>query len=243
MVARQPAGNRAVLLLSDGRDEGPGGAGRGSKIANPEDGIEEANRANIPVFVVGLGKEIDRQYLTRLSLRTGGTFQETPDSAKLAELFQNVEDLLKQQYRLTYRSALQPDGQMHSVHVTVKVQDRIAFDEKEFGPLGTAPTPTSPPTATPTLTATATPTATPTPIPVAPRTTPEPPSAPPVADYLPIVIGVIALMAVGGIVIAALRRRRPKQLRVFCSNCGRELESREANCPYCGAADKFERSL
>lgn len=249
IAAKQPAGNRAVLLMTDGRDEGVGGAGRGSKIANAEDAIAEANRANIPIFVIGLGNAIDRQYLTRLSLRTGSTFQETPDSAQLAQLFQNAQDLLKQQYRLTYRSAVQPDGKMHNVRVTLKAQDRIAFDENDYGPAGVAPTATAARTRTvapttivppsPTLLPTAIPTAIP---PTAVAPTPVAPPSPLSSEnsvLVPALLGILVI-AGGTVVLFAMRRRRPTN-GIYCANCGRELESKTENCPYCGASDKFER--
>lgn len=51
MTAREPRGNRAVILLTDGRDEVLGGpVGSGSKVATADDPIDEAHRANIPIF-------------------------------------------------------------------------------------------------------------------------------------------------------------------------------------------------
>ncbi|MBE2269010.1 MAG: VWA domain-containing protein, partial [Anaerolinea sp.] len=134
-VSAEIVGNRAVILLTDGRDEDPG-----SKVASEETPIQAATRANIPVFTIGLGNQIDRGYLERMARLTGGTYQETPDSAQLATMFQNVGDLLKQQYRITYTSDLEADGQMHRVEVIVKQAGRTAQTEAEFGPLGTAAT-------------------------------------------------------------------------------------------------------
>ena len=118
-AAAAPAGNRAVLLFTDGREEkAPDGTG-GSKVANDDSPIREANRAGVPVFTVGLGADVDETYLKRLALETGGTYQHAANSAELAQLFRNVADLLKQQYRITYTSGLPADGGMHQVLVAV----------------------------------------------------------------------------------------------------------------------------
>ncbi|MGD2146800.1 MAG: VWA domain-containing protein [Anaerolineae bacterium] len=212
--------HRAVILLTDGVDEGPGSA-----VASTETPIQEATRANVPVFTIGLGSEIDAGYLERVARTTGGTYQEAPDSGQLTALYLNVPDQLKQQYVVTYESGLPPDGDTHRVGVSVEVDDRQASDEAELGPLPVAPTPTSVPTALP-------PTATPT-------------SPPPEADeggrggilgvppsLFAAVALFVALSAVTlGISIAFLRRQAAQQ--EYCSGCGRALEPGEV-CPDCG---------
>jgi hypothetical protein len=207
-------------------DEGPGSA-----VASAETPIEEATRANVPVFTIGLGGEIDAGYLERVARTTGGTFQEAPDSGQLTALFLNVPDQLKQQYVVTYQSGLPPDGDTHRVGVSVEVDDRQASDEAELGPLPLPPTPTEPPTEVPT------PTRVPTALP--------PTAAPAEADeggrggilgvppwLFAAVTVFVALSAVTlGISIAFLRRRAAQ--REVCSGCGRALEPGEI-CPDCG---------
>jgi VWFA-related protein len=185
-------GHRAVILLTDGVDEDPG-----SVVAGEDTPILAATRANLPVFTIGLrgvGDRLASGYLERVARSTGGTYQETPDSAQLTQLFQNVLDRLKQQYRLTYRSGLPADGQRHRVQVRVSAGDRSAEAATTFGPLPLAPTDTpAPPTPTPTATVAASPTptatasATATPLPTdtaTPTPTDTPEAAPAVAITL-----------------------------------------------------------
>jgi len=237
LAAGQPPGNRAVLLLTDGRDETLGGPrGSGSKVANEDTPIREANRTNVPVFTIGLGREIDRPYLQRLALETGGTYQETPDSADLTTLFQNVADLLKQQYRLTYQSGVPKDGGMHRVLVSVRHGERVAFDEREWGPAPLEPTPTVTTMPSPTLTPT------PTPLPAASAPLPSPGAS---ATASP--TGMPPVIAIGGAVLTALAalaagaavwvRRRPKP--TYCLRCGHRLKPGEP-CPYCGASGEYQ---
>lgn len=239
-AAEQPPGNRAVLLLTDGREERALDGSGGSRVADEDTAIREANRATIPVFTIGLGNEIDEAYLKRLALETGGIYQQTPDSAALAELFQNVADLLKQRYRITYESGLSEDGKEHSVLVTVKHRERIAFGEYKFGPLGIAPTPT------PVL-----PTATPTPVPTdTPTPQPTPTSTPtPVATTTATLLGLppgaligggagaLVLLLILGLLLGKRRRHGPAPVR--CLNCGYALPSPDAPCPSCGYAGTY----
>lgn len=138
-------GHRAVILLTDGVDEGPG-----SIVASADTPVLEATRANVPIFTIGLGSEIDAGYLQRVARVTGGTYQEAPESAELEATFLNVLERLKQQYVLTYTSPLPADGSTHRVTVSAEVNGRHAGDETELGPLPVVATPTPEPTPEPT---------------------------------------------------------------------------------------------
>ncbi|MDW8071761.1 MAG: VWA domain-containing protein, partial [Anaerolineae bacterium] len=147
--------NRFIVLLTDGVDEDPG-----SVLVTADEAIAEAARANIPIFAIGyegVGGRLAREFLQRAARETGGSYQETPDSAQLVSLFREILERPKQQTRLTYRSGLLPDGRTHSVRVRVRVGDQSGEGVGILGPVPFIPTPT------PTLTPTATPTVTPTP--------------------------------------------------------------------------------
>jgi VWFA-related protein len=216
LVAQQAEGNRAVLLFTDGKDEGSTPDLPGSAIANTEDAIQEANRHNIPVFTIGLGDDIDRQWLERVAMRTGGTYQQTPTSGDLTRLFQNVADLLKQQYRVTYRSGVPADGAMHHLRVDFKKGVLDAFDAADWGPVPLQIEPTAlPPTAAP--------------------VPPEAPTAAPqqggVSAAVMAGIGLLVILAGGGFLLT--RRSRPAaQQQSICPNCGRDVGP-DGLCPDC----------
>lgn len=255
-AAAQPPGNRAVVLFTDGREEKTADGKGGSRIANEDSPIREANRSGIPVFTIGLGDDVDESYLQRLALETGGTYQHAQRSAELADLFANVSALLKQQYRIDYASALPADGDMHRLRLEVEVGQHRAFAEVAFGPLPFVPTPTpaNQPTATPTPTATPLPTATPTP---APTATPEPsppptlvlasaatPAPPARGGFLGIPLldwgGVLAaLLLLGGGGMWLARRRPGPATTHHCLQCGHALPAADAPCPSCGYRGSF----
>jgi VWFA-related protein len=123
IVAMQPPGTRAVILFTDGKDEkldqATNQAGPGS-ISTAERPIAAAKEAHIPVFTIGLGKEIDSRYLQRIAEETGGRYQETPASDKLTETFQNIGVQLKTQYLVKFKSQAFPDGKDHNLRVRAK---------------------------------------------------------------------------------------------------------------------------
>lgn len=150
LTSREPVGKRAVVLITDGRDErdnkkGTPVADAGSLTA-PDDPINEAARHGIPVFAIGLGGKIDSKYLSRLALRTGGEYRETPNPEELTMLLEGLIDNLKQQYVLTYESTLPEDTSPHSIMVRVNLPQGQAWDEKKVQfKEAPPPTKTSPP--------------------------------------------------------------------------------------------------
>jgi len=112
-ITSQQPGRRAILLMTDGKDQG--------STLTTSDPIDEANRQRTPIFPIGLSTgQLDTQYLSRLAVRTGGQFQSTATPEELTQLFQNVLAQLKEQYVLTYSSRVpKVDGQSHSLTVQV----------------------------------------------------------------------------------------------------------------------------
>ena len=139
MAAAEPVGKRAVIVLTDGRDERDNAQGVPVKdtgsLSTPDDPINEANRHGIPIFSVGLagiGGKIDTRYLMRLAERTGGIYQEAPKPEELTPLFENVVNQLKTQYVLGYPSRLERDQSYHSLMVRVNLPQGQDFDEIKF---------------------------------------------------------------------------------------------------------------
>lgn len=154
MASTEPVGKRAVIVMTDGRDERDNAQGVPIKdagsLSSPDDPINEANQHNIPIFsigLVGLGGKIDTKYLRRLAERTGGVYQGAPEPEELAPLFENVVEQLKQQYVLTYESRLPDDSSFHSVLIRVQHPQGQAIGEKKVQIRQPEPT-AEPPTAT-----------------------------------------------------------------------------------------------
>ena len=72
--AREPpgAGLRAVVLLTDGKDEGEGPAGTPGSALRFEPLRQQLASAGVPLFILGLGQEVDRDVLRALASASGG---------------------------------------------------------------------------------------------------------------------------------------------------------------------------
>lgn len=255
LTDRTDLGYRAVILLTDGVDETPG-----SVVATKDTPAGEAQRANLPIFTIGLGERTDPNYLKVLAERTGGTYQYAPTSADLLLLFQNIIFRLKQQYLLTYSSGFDCDGLTHRVEVLVKVAGGEVSDGLEFGPLevrpgcnGAAvavvdegseaaevvePSPTAVvevvvlPTLAPEVTATA-----PAVVVVPPAgATPEPVSGILAGPALLTACAFLLTVAiVGSLTMYGVTKRRGGPV---CNNCGyRWPRGGAVSCPQCGSTD------
>ena len=103
LTAKLPEGHRAVLLLSDGMND-PAGLG------DPEIPLQMAKEHQVPVFVIGLGNNFDKSYVESLAAQSGGFVRIAPKSSELAQAFDDIAQLLKTQFVLSYESQLDEAG-------------------------------------------------------------------------------------------------------------------------------------
>jgi len=221
---------KAVLLLSDGRNEP-------KEVGEAHHAIDLAKQAGIPFFVIGLGEEVDDDYLTNLAFETGGIYRKAPTSAELAQLFTEMADLLKTSYILQYTSQLPADGASHSLQLSLDVTGATAMETAQMGPL---PSPTVEPTKIEPqvvvteveriITTTSQPTALP---------APEQPEKQSFNWYwiIPIIVVVASLI---GIIFF---KRKPKPVPEACARCGRDLTGTTGPCPDCGSEKRLKKQL
>jgi VWFA-related protein len=114
-------GQRAILLLSDGKDE--------SSEFTFEETLEYARRAGVTIYTIGLslsGGEA-RQKLFRLAEETGGNSFFIRDVAELPEIYEAIEEELRSQYLVAYQSSNPGDdrdgdgGEFRTVDLRVDV--------------------------------------------------------------------------------------------------------------------------
>ncbi len=94
-------GQRALLLLSDGKDE--------RSRFDFEETLDYARRAGVTVYAIGLFQRdaAVRSRLERLADETGGRAFFLDDLAKLSEVYSLIQQELRSQYLLTYQSSNQ----------------------------------------------------------------------------------------------------------------------------------------
>ncbi len=123
-------GRRAVILLTDGRDETAV-----SKVCSSytvDDVIKQANGAsgNIPIYAIGLGKNIDENTLRRISGLTGGEYLSSPDSSQLETMFDKLNQQITGQYQINYDSSAAPGP--HKLAVEVSIGSEKDQSTREF---------------------------------------------------------------------------------------------------------------
>ncbi|MFN2521301.1 MAG: VWA domain-containing protein [Candidatus Limnocylindria bacterium] len=160
-----PKARRAVVLLTDGLDN----SSRTQRAA----ALQRVQAAGYPVFVVGLGDQLDRPTLQAFAdASKGGQAFVAPTSAQLAGVYAGLSEQILTQYSVAYRSSQVAQPQSRTVPIRLQlIHDGNLLGETTVNyiiPAG-AGTPTSAP-------AKAAPVAPAPPVPAAPAAVvPEPP--------------------------------------------------------------------
>jgi len=117
---------RAVILLSDGLDNG--------SVLSRDEAVATVEALAAPVFVIGLGDEIDGAYLEEVASLSGGRFAATPSPAGLAQLYAEAGEVLRGQYILTLdTSQLAPNlSEPANLRVHVKAAGLQASAERDL---------------------------------------------------------------------------------------------------------------
>ncbi|MEM9555605.1 MAG: VWA domain-containing protein [Acidobacteriota bacterium] len=116
-------GQRAILVLSDGRDE--------SSRFSFDDTLEYARRAGITVYTIGLrlGDPGARRKLGRLADETGGRAFFLRDIADLSEIYSTIQSELRSQLLITYQSSNTSSDEAFR-RIELKVDDPRAAEVK-----------------------------------------------------------------------------------------------------------------
>lgn len=140
MFTPQPAGSRAVILLTNGKDETATGAKCSDHTADEVIAGASEGDLRAPLYVVALGVEAeteddlkDIETLQGFAGGTGGLYLELSNSSKLANTFDSMSALLRAQYILTYTSVSMPGP--HNVIVSVNSPNQpvpLGSDTRKF---------------------------------------------------------------------------------------------------------------
>jgi VWFA-related protein len=124
-----PKGRRAVVMLTDGRDE----KGEGTcSIHSLNDVIDAATTKTIrvPIYTIGVGPQVDAKELGRMASLTGGRSMIASSLSELPGFYRLIADQLKNQYLVRYITH-SPSGE-HSLVIKVMHAGAIGQDEKRF---------------------------------------------------------------------------------------------------------------
>jgi VWFA-related protein len=94
---------RAIVLLTDGKDEDASGKHAGSK-ATLSATLARLKEEGTPLFALGLGAGVEKDVLTRLAGASGGRAFFAPTEKDLDAVYRELAGALKSQYILVYNS-------------------------------------------------------------------------------------------------------------------------------------------
>ena len=129
-IAALPYGRRAVILLTDGKDETLAGGPCSKLTIDDVIGLASEGNIRVPIFTIALGNNVDEAGLTRLATLTGGRFDKSQDTSQLEGLFARLLDLLQSQYILHYTSSAAPGS--HSLVMNVDYLNESATDTRGY---------------------------------------------------------------------------------------------------------------
>jgi VWFA-related protein len=116
---RSVKGRRALVVVSDGRDENAASNGPGS-LASWDEALAAAAADDITVYAIGLGARVDRERLERLAAATGGETYFTEEVAELEGHYQRIVEELHRRYVIGYTSTNSArDGGWRQVSIEV----------------------------------------------------------------------------------------------------------------------------
>lgn len=125
-----PAGQRAIILLTDGIDETPSGSPCSEHTLQQV--IDHANEAStrVPIYTIGVGTRAKPEELQDIADSTGGSAFTGGDAASIDGLFAAISALLKNQYALVYET--QTTSGEHTLTITATVGGATAVGSRSF---------------------------------------------------------------------------------------------------------------
>ena len=110
-AGKAPTNRSAVVLLTDGQDEG-------SSLGTQEVLAKIAAR-EVPIYALGYGKDTDTKTLKRFAAASHGQFYLATEGADISGAFTDVAKELQNDYLLTWTTSGRP---IHAALVTIKMQ-------------------------------------------------------------------------------------------------------------------------
>jgi VWFA-related protein len=118
-------GRRAVVVMTDGRDENNPGTAPGSSHTLPEV-LELAREVDATVLPIGLGTNLDRGGLERLADISGGAAFFPTDASELHAQFARTIENLRRRYVVGYTSThVQRDGSWRNVEIKSRSTNHV----------------------------------------------------------------------------------------------------------------------
>lgn len=130
MLAPQPQGRRAVIVLTDGVDETLNGGNCSVHTLDDVTDLAITGGTRTPIYTIGLTDRSDERNLERMSVLTGGRYRLAPDRSYLEDRFDALTDQFRNEYVLHYTSTSAPGT--YQLLLEVDHRDRRDQDTRNF---------------------------------------------------------------------------------------------------------------
>ncbi len=103
-------GKKAIVLFTDGKDESYSGSKPFSRHTL-EEVLAHAKQVEVPIYVVGIGKEFNENILSAIANETEGTYYYAPSPYELSRLFKQIVQSFKTYYKIVFATPCQTKDQ------------------------------------------------------------------------------------------------------------------------------------
>ncbi len=132
LMLKQYKGRKAVVVLTDGRDEDNPGTGPGS-TRTWEQVIGLFREIDVTAFAVGLGTKIDPTRLTALATVSGGQAYFPQEVAELSAQYARIVDNLSHRYIIGYTSTNSSrDGKWRTVEIKTRTAGIVVHSRQGY---------------------------------------------------------------------------------------------------------------
>lgn len=116
-------GRRAVVVVTDGRDENNPGTAPGS-VRTLDEVRDRMKQAAVTVFAIGVGPKVDRAVLERLAAESAGESYFPLEVTELEAQYRRVLENLRRRYVISYTSTNpKRDGAWRAVEIISRIPD------------------------------------------------------------------------------------------------------------------------
>ena len=132
LMLKRYTGRKAVVVLTDGRDEDNPGTGPGS-TRTWEQVIGLFREVDVTAFAVGLGTKIDPERLTALATVSGGQAYFPQEVAELSAQYARIVDNLSHRYVIGYTSTNSSrDGKWRTVEIRTRTAGIVVHSRQGY---------------------------------------------------------------------------------------------------------------
>ena len=132
LMLKQYKGRKAIVVLTDGRDEDNPGTGPGS-TRTWDQVVGLLREIDVTAFAVGLGTKIDPERLTTLGTVSGGQAYFPLEVSDLSAQYERIIDNLRHRYIIGYTSTNSSrDGKWRAVEIKARSADIVVHSRQGY---------------------------------------------------------------------------------------------------------------